>query len=342
MQVNWNILSKYKNEIYGFSILWIIIFHGIESKKFSLSKELVILEGFLKHGNCGVEVFLFLSGICLYYSLRKKENIKEFYVKRIKRIFLPFLCIDGIYWFYACIIKDNSILEFIKNITFYSFWSGENKMVWFIACIFPLYIIYPLLFKKILNNNKVNRLVHIIILCIITYILCYLFKQFDPRWYKQIEIALTRVPVFLLGCYCGILSYEQREISTEIKVASLIITILGIGYFHFHPVGLVKTFRIPYLLLGPSIAIWIAICLEVLKSSSINKILCIWGGLSLELYLSHVMLRKIFIDYGFTGKSAVANFHKYLVFVLCGAFIISKFVNYIVHNWGKTNAFYNK
>lgn len=326
MQIKWNILSKYRNELYGFSILWIILFHGLEMKNFTLSKPLKVLEGILKHGNCGVEVFLFLSGVCLYYSLKSNENIRKFYINRLYRIFIPLIMIDGVYWFYTCILRDGNILKFIKNITFYSFWIDGNGQVWFIALIVPLYIVYPIVFKYILNNEKVNRLLYIIILCIIVYVICYIFKQANPKWFKGIEIALTRVPVFLLGCYCGILSYENREISSNIKTFSLLILILGIGYFYIHPIGLVGAFRTPYLLLGPSIAIWGALCLEVINNKTINKQLCNWGALSLELYLSHIVLRKIFTGSTLIGKSSVANFHKYLVFVLCGSYIISRIV----------------
>lgn len=90
MQISWNILSKYRNELYGFSILWIILFHGLNVKNSSLCKELEVLSGFIKHGNCGVEIFLFLSGMCLYYSFKNNEKVVQFYIKRLKRILIPF------------------------------------------------------------------------------------------------------------------------------------------------------------------------------------------------------------------------------------------------------------
>lgn len=97
MVIKWSILSKYRNELYGISILWIILFHGLQFKNFSLSNELKILDGIIKHGNCGVEIFLFLTGISLYYSLKSHDNLRIFYINRLKRIFLPLLIIDGSY-----------------------------------------------------------------------------------------------------------------------------------------------------------------------------------------------------------------------------------------------------
>ena len=51
-------------ELYGFSILWIMLFHGIILKNTALPSKFRFLTRFLENGNCGVEIFLFLSGIC--------------------------------------------------------------------------------------------------------------------------------------------------------------------------------------------------------------------------------------------------------------------------------------
>lgn len=118
--MRWGLLSKYKGELYGFSILWIMIFHGLNFKNTGLPKIFKFISGFLKHGNCGVEVFLFLSGVYLYYSMRKDDNVLSFYKKRVLRVYLPVLVIDGFYWLYTCIIKAGNIELFMKNITFYS------------------------------------------------------------------------------------------------------------------------------------------------------------------------------------------------------------------------------
>lgn len=329
MNISWNILSKYRNELYGISILWIVLYHGIIFKKIELSKGLSVLTGILKHGNIGVEIFLFLSGVCLYYSMKKEFDIRNFYIKRLKRIVLPLLLIDGVYWLYTCVVLKHNILQFIKNITLYSFWFEGNRAVWFIALMIPLYILYPLLFKYVLNNRSINRIFYIVSLCLIVYVICGLLKYFDPHCFKMIEIALTRIPVFLLGSYCGILAYENKEIKSNIKLLSFLIVIMGIGYFYIYFIDIVKIFRISYLLLGPSIALWLAISLEIISNRKINILLSNWGGLSLELYLSHIIVKNIFFKSFLIGKSNVANFYKYLIFVVFSSYIISKFVAYI-------------
>lgn len=60
---------KYRNQIYGFLALWILFFHGyLRVDVSSILNKSVLIKGifnFLNIGNCGVDVFLFLSGFCL-------------------------------------------------------------------------------------------------------------------------------------------------------------------------------------------------------------------------------------------------------------------------------------
>lgn len=113
---------------------------------------------------------------------------------------------------------------------------------------------------------------------------------------------------------------------------SFLIVIVGIGYFNHHFIGLIKSFRIPYLFIGISLAIWICICLEVLSNTKLNGILSNLGGLSLELYLSHIILRKFFILTPIYEGSAVANYNKYIIFVIIGSFVISKLISKLYKN----------
>jgi len=130
MNFSWGILSKYRNQIYGIAAIWIILFHGLRLGKCALSKNLKFLSGYIEHGNLGVEVFLFLSGIGLYFSLKNK-SITEFYMTRLKRILLPLLLIDGIYWLYLYLIGKIDFIQVVKNLTFYSFWFEGYGMVWY-------------------------------------------------------------------------------------------------------------------------------------------------------------------------------------------------------------------
>ncbi len=71
---NWYNLSKYRNIIYGFSAIWIIIFH-IECCFPNVVKQFhPFIVQIFKAGNVGVDIFLIMSGIYLYFSLKKTDG----------------------------------------------------------------------------------------------------------------------------------------------------------------------------------------------------------------------------------------------------------------------------
>lgn len=328
MKFSWNLLSQYKAELYGFSILWIMLFHGIAQHSIgALDRNLSFMTNFIKHGNCGVEVFLFLSGVFLYFSMKnKKSSISFFYRKRVLRIFIPLLLIDGLYWGYLNIVHQHSILRFFKNVTFYSFWFEGNKLVWFIALIVWLYLLYPCIYKFVLRPYGASKKSFAILalLCILVYGGCYILNKTlgsnIHEWYMTTEIALTRIPVFLLGCYVGPLVYQKKNINSWVLICSAAALVWGL-YFFYHHFGLVKWYRVQYLLVGPSFAIWGGILLNALGNRYINNTLTFFGTISLELYLSHVLFQKMFFDFSLYGTNKVHNFHLFLKIIFIGAII---------------------
>ena len=68
-QFNWGIISKYRSQVMGIAILWIILFHA-KAQGIKIP-HMQFLNYILNHGNLGVEIFLFVSGIGMYFSLSK-------------------------------------------------------------------------------------------------------------------------------------------------------------------------------------------------------------------------------------------------------------------------------
>ena len=74
--LRWGILSDYRAQIMGFAILWIIVFHGYDV---GLRTNIRIVDYMASRGSIGVELFLIVSGIGMYYSLSKGYHLKTFY-----------------------------------------------------------------------------------------------------------------------------------------------------------------------------------------------------------------------------------------------------------------------
>lgn len=327
MRMSWGIFSKYKLELYGTAILWIMLLHGlVRVAPASLDKSFSFLTQIIKHGYFGVEIFLFLSGICLFFSMNKNDDISEFYKKRIIRIIVPYFLITGSYWFGTCVIWKHDILRFIGNITQFTFWFGNVHFAWFIGAILVLYLIYPLIYHLFLKD-KSNRysLISILLSCITMYIICFALDHgpFILReWFKETEIALTRFPVFFLGCYFGKLVYENKEISPNWLLSTFLGGVVGVFYL-FNNFPVVSLYRLPGFIFSPCFALWIVIIFDIIHHKYFNRIFQFLGERSLELYLTHLALQNIAGYMKIFGPSKTHNYHLYLVYCVIGGIIVA-------------------
>ena len=85
---NWNSLSLYRSELMGVAILMIMFFH-IEKFHAVSEHPLIsqsILYQFIQNGNSGVDVFVFLSGMGIYFAWSKRPELLSFYRKRVLRL----------------------------------------------------------------------------------------------------------------------------------------------------------------------------------------------------------------------------------------------------------------
>ena len=78
-----NLLFKYRKFLMGFAALWILMTHEWQIVTNETSF-FFVTENFIKRiGFCGVDIFLLLSGMGLYYSL-EKNPVSRFYYNRLK------------------------------------------------------------------------------------------------------------------------------------------------------------------------------------------------------------------------------------------------------------------
>ena len=73
-------ISRFRGELMGAAMLFIILFHV------ALPREDAFF-GLRRMGNVGVDMFLFLSGIGLWFSWTKNPSAKHFFIRR----YLPYL-----------------------------------------------------------------------------------------------------------------------------------------------------------------------------------------------------------------------------------------------------------
>ena len=153
----WSVFSKEHSALYGISILSIIIFHYFEDLNTSdFSGGLCSIGAVYLRiiGSVGVELFIFLSGISLFFSMKKDEKVRQFYKKRIKRIIPTYLTIAIPFWGLVDIIfRSGNVKLFFEDLFFVTFFLNGTRTFWYVLFILMAYMIYPLLYKR-LNSEK--------------------------------------------------------------------------------------------------------------------------------------------------------------------------------------------
>ncbi|MBQ2944424.1 MAG: acyltransferase [Ruminococcus sp.] len=305
-------LSTTRDLLFGLATLMIIIFHSYVNINTAMPNH-PVLAGILSliryHGNKGVDMFLFMSGIGLYYSMSSNPRLRDFYKKRATRI-LPAVFIVSFIWF--AFDTPAGINGYFEDVFFVSFFTRGVRNFWYFILMIFLYAIYPLIHKFFKSTGVIGAITSVVVVVALNFVL----METAPLFYSRIEIALTRIPVFLLGAFAGKYVKEGKKISWAWIVLSAI-GIIGIYiFYHFEPfVELVYLYRY--------IGGVFAICHLFLFSAIFSKwrmgalgTFLVWlGGYSMEIYLIHEKAAVIFNKSFHTSDSSGIVYYIAIFFI---------------------------
>ena len=330
-----DIVSKHRGAIYGLSILWVVIFHGADINKVDYTFGNHVfdwLQSIISVGNIGVDVFLLLSGVSLYFSFHKNPDAYAFIKRRAVRIIPPVLIVFGVYWAVRCAMKG-SAADFIGRITLLQFWLTGDQSIWFVSLIAVLYLLYPYI-HWFLFAERVHTNIRFLVLIASAYVVVVSISFLAPAWYKQVEIALTRIPVFLVGCWLGRFVYEKKRVPALFGVLAVALSIFFVFVLES---GLLRgtARRFFYLVGGLSLAYAFALLFELLEKSSlaketILKPLSFVGAFSLELYLTHIAINQIWRLGQWYVKGSLVQYVCVAIAAIIAAFLVMRLTNFIV------------
>ena len=303
-QLSLDIVSKHRAQLYGFAAIWVVLSHGVSFNWINLyqfGSFGVLLAKFFNYGNIGVDMFLFLSGISLYFSWHNKQDINRYIKRRLERILIPYLVIVAPVCVLRFLILEFNPHLFIGNLSTIGFWvEGMRWACWYVPAILMFYVIYPYIYAYLFSKDK-HICTRYFILLVVSYYVWYAFATYNPGYYWTIEIVLGRMPVFVTGCFFGKYVYEKRQVSGiwwVVFVASLVF-----GFWSSeHLFNNSMYFRGGYAFVGVGLSYclaWVVSKISQCKNklvNSIDKFYVHVGSVSFELYLSHVMINRM-IEY---------------------------------------------
>lgn len=311
-------ISKYRNHLMGLAMLYVMLFHTTITKAQYGDG---ILYFFVKCGNSGVDIFIFLSGLGMAYSLTKNFNIMEFYKKRILRIYPDYIPLVGIYSLVCWKKGLCSMILVILNCAGISFWISESSYAfnWYIPAIIVFYLLAPGIY--LLLKDKERRNFSFAAIYFIS--LFFIIISNDYLKWNRLMIAFCRFPVFLVGMVVGFWILEKKRITKSEYISMAFIFIVTLFLYVAKvkmSIPLVGWHWLPYGILAPVFCLLASGLMEHIRKDSGILVFLEWVGKnSLLLYLVNILVvrfTKMFVS-GHLGKRAlVGNLYSIFAIIL--------------------------
>lgn len=286
-------LSEWRACIMGIGCIAILFLHEW-TLLFSSVKFLGTAEYLLKNfGGCGVDAFFFLSAFGLTFSMRKSKNIFSFYLRRIKRLFPPFIIATAVAVATLDWSAETRLCAFLP-IRF--FIDGYNQWLWFVWGIFILYLVFPFYYKALAYSGRPRVFTASAIL------IWFLYTVTVGEHLASDELSgfTNRIPVFLTGAYFGYMRFHGGIKCTRSAYIPIALSLVAGLFMYslcllcgFSTDGLMPDFKItlPAYLIAISSSILIAAFFGKINKSKgktaakiTTAFFTFFGKLSLELY----------------------------------------------------------
>ena len=198
-------ISRYRAEQMGAAMLFVILFHVALDRGDPFY-------GLRRCGNVGVDIFLFLSGVGLWFAWSKNQDILHFYRRRLLRILPTWLvCATAFYLpdYLGPRKFSRSLVALIGDITInWDFWLHDELTFWYVPAIMLLYLLAPL-YMKLISRHSEYRWTPVLMI-----VWCIMVQWVLPIHHAvgHLEIFWSRVPIFFIGINCGEMVRTERRI----------------------------------------------------------------------------------------------------------------------------------
>lgn len=330
--MSFDIISKHRTILMGITILSIIFFHYTEdcvNYKYNLAPIIVYYKKYI--GSSGVDIFLFLSGLGLYYSFKKNQDLRVFFQKRFTRILIPYFIVSIPAWYIKDVLIENkNFVHYFKDLFFISFFESGRIWFWYILMISVCYLMFPYIFDFIDRPGSFSKVINVFIFITVIGIVLDLYNH---DFFSNINIALLRFPMFFLGGIIGKASWNKELIPKH----SWVILVLALVLLSIKDSSKILLSRYILGIFGIAVIFCVAILLEYLEGkisyriyNSIYKSLCWFGNYSLELYLTHVAIRGIMLRYDLPTYR-IRYESVLVIFSVVSSFLLKRITNLILN-----------
>ncbi len=314
--------SKYRTQLMGVAAILILLCHSWYCIEFPS-----IIKYFTVTCNIGVDIFLLLSGIGLFFSLNKSINsLCRWYCHRFLRIGIPFLIIIGAEYLFALSLGEVNISRYILAMTTLGYWFHHDG-AWFVSLLVPLYFLSPWLYN--VRNYKYGVLLLFLLLLLTAFLGSLDVIKDNNNFFYNFTFALQRCPSFILGFI--IAPWVNDGHKWNLFYMLIIGVLLKFVLSRFCGINGSSAF---FTLVIPVSALFCFFLRIISKIEStftyksiglyIEKVFSYMGKISLESYLTNSLLLHVALAYAIPCSGYVV----YTIIIILGT-IISIYINKI-------------
>ena len=286
-------ISRFRAEQMGAAMLFVILFHVALDRGDPFY-------GLRRCGNVGVDIFLFLSGVGLWFSWVKTPDVLRFYRRRLLRIVPTWIVVATVFYmpdYLGARRFSRSLVDLIGDITInWDFWLHDELTFWYVPAIMALYLVAPW-YMRLVQSRPVYRWLPLLMV-----IWCVMVQWVLPIHHAvgHIEIFWSRVPIFFIGINFGEMVRTRRQLSSDAVWLLLVTFLMTFGtclyleqvrHGHF-PLFVERMLYIPFTVCTVLVMNRIFRRMPQWVNSSFRFV----GALSLEAYLIHIHFVLVYVQ----------------------------------------------
>lgn len=282
--MGYSVLSKYRSELMGLAMLWILFYHT-----WGLQVGNGVLALIKSTGFGGVDIFILLSAMGLVMSLRRREQrFAPFMMRRLERILPAYYVVFLPYAALALLRGKLSAADLLWNASFLAYWVQADWIFnWYIPGLLLFYALTPACFRLLKNSRHRTLLTALGVLAALA--LCQLMMGSGIWLYLDV---VYRIPVFFLGLLMGFYVSEERTLGRRDAAVWCLAALCGAGYYLLSRSGGVGPLHFPlchlFLFTTVPLCLLAGVLFERLPLGGLRRPLRWIGESSLEIYMLNV------------------------------------------------------
>lgn len=220
--MSYGLLSKYRSELMGAAMLWVMLFHA-----FDLDLGVSVLNDVRAAGFGGVDIFIVLSAMGLTVSLgRKEQSYGAFLARRGERILPAYFAVMLPYTLFQILYYGAPWSSLVFNAALLSYWVHcSGAFNWYVSGIMLFYALTPPCLRFLRGRKHRERAVAVGI--VLSLGVCQLLMR---EGYWQYVDVFYRVPLFFLGLLLGLYLVEDKPFGKRDAIFWTLWLLIGVGY----------------------------------------------------------------------------------------------------------------